>query len=166
MNRKDPTMRFPVNTPTAGSIVRWAGLLAVVLAIIGGIMGMHMVNGAPAVSSAHSGMSAAMMAQAMTKHSSSTVHLAAESDHSTGASALGQVNGVSECGCSPDGCADSMAMHGDCTPTVSSAVLHVPLPGTLTTHAPGTGFAVVAGYKSSDRSPDPPSLEKLSISRT
>lgn len=159
-------MCFPLNAPTAGAFLRWGGLLAIVLAVIGGIMGMHVVNGAPAVSSAPSGMSAAMMAQGMTKHSSTPVHLAAESDHSTTASALGQANAMPKCGCSPAGCAASMAMHGDCTPTVSSPVLHVPLPGTLSTHAPGTGFAVVAGHKSSDRSPDPPSLEKLSISRT
>lgn len=159
-------MRFPLNAPTAGAFLRWGGLLAVVLAIIGGIMGMHVVNGAPAVASAHSGMSAAMMAQGTAKHSISPVHLAAESGHPTGAAALGQANVVSECGCSPEGCAASMAMHGDCKPTVSSPVLNLPLPGTLTTHAPGTGFTVVAGYKSSDRIPDPPSLEKLSISRT
>ncbi|ALO67039.1 hypothetical protein AS189_11705 [Arthrobacter alpinus] len=159
-------MRFPNNAPTAGAFLRWGGLLAVVLAIIGGIMGMHVVNGAPAVASAHSGMSAAMMEQAMTKHSSSPVHLAAEAGHSTSASALGQVNAAPECECSSDGCAASMAMHGDCTPTVSPPVLNLPLPGTLSTHAPGTGFAVAPGHKSSDRIPDPPSLEKLSISRT
>lgn len=159
-------MRMSINLPTAWSLLRWGGLLAVVLAIIGGLVGMHVVNGAPAVSTAPSGMSAAMMAPGLTEQSSTHVHSAAESGHSTGASALGQVNDVPECGCTPDGCAASMAMHGDCTPTVSSAVLNLPLPGTLTTHGHGTGFAVVPGHKSSDRIPDPPSLEKLSISRT
>ncbi|NVN00274.1 hypothetical protein [Arthrobacter sp. SDTb3-6] len=159
-------MRFPINLPTAGSLLRWGGLLAVVCAIIGGIMGMHVVNGAPAVSAAPSGMSAAMMAQGTAKHSSTPVHIAVESGHSTSAAALGQVNAVPDCGCSPAGCAASMAMHGDCTPTVSSPVLNLPLPGTLSIHAPGTGFAVVPGHKSSDRIPDPPSLAKLSISRT
>ncbi|POH57159.1 DUF6153 family protein [Arthrobacter glacialis] len=159
-------MRMPYDWPTAGPIVRWAGLLAVVLAIIGGIMGMHVVNGPPAVSAAPSSMTAAMMTHALTEQSSTPVHLAAESGHSTSASALGQVNAVPECDCSPAGCAAAMAMHGDCTPTISSLVLHVPLPGTLSTHATGTAFAGVPGHKSSDRSPDPPSLTKLSISRT
>ncbi|MHA7306846.1 hypothetical protein ACX80E_16645 [Arthrobacter sp. TMN-49] len=159
-------MRFALNAPTAGALLRWAGLLAVVLAIIGGILGMHVVNGAPAVSAEPSGMSVAMMAQGMTKHSSTPVHHAAESGHSPSAAALEQVNAVPECGCSPDGCAASMAMHGDCTPIVSSPVLNLPLPGTLTTCAPGTGFAVAPGNKAADRIPDPPSLEKLSISRT
>ena len=151
---------------TAGALLRWGRLLAVVLAIVGGIIGMHVLNAPPAVSAAPSGMSAAMVGQDMTKHSSTPAHLAAESGHSTSVSALGQVNAVPECGCSPDGCAASMAMHSDCTPTLSSPALNLPLPRTLTTHAPGTGYAVVPGHKSSDRIPDPPALEKLSISRT
>lgn len=159
-------MRFPHNSPTAGSFLRWAGLLAVVLAIIGGLMGMHVLNGAPAVSTAPSGMSAAMMTHGMAEQSSTHVQDAAETAHAASAAALGHVNAVPDCGCSPDGCAAAMAVHGDCTPTVSSSVLHVPLPGTLSTHTAGTTFVVVPGHKSSDRIPDPPSLEKLSISRT
>ncbi|MHA7176906.1 hypothetical protein ACX80D_09640 [Arthrobacter sp. Sr24] len=112
------------------------------------------------------GMSAAMMAQGTAKHSSNPVHLAAESDHSTSASVLGQVNAVPECGCSPDGCAASMAMHEDCTPTLSSAALNVPLPGTLSTHGAGTAFAAIPGHPAADRLQEAPSLEKLSISRT
>ena len=159
-------MRFPLNAPTAGSFVRWGGLLAVVLAIIGGLMGMHVLNGAPAVSASSSSMSAAMVTHGMTGHSSTPVHSVAETAHTASAASLGHVNAVPDCGCTLDGCAAAMAMHGDCTPTLSSPVLHVPLPGTLCTHAAGTSFAVVPGHKSSDRIPDPPSLEKLSISRT
>ncbi|MDD0856693.1 hypothetical protein NHF46_00600 [Arthrobacter alpinus] len=36
--------------PIAGSLLRWAGLLFVVFAVVGGIVGMHGINGASTAS--------------------------------------------------------------------------------------------------------------------
>ena len=48
-------MRTPHDLPAAGSLLRWCGLLFVVLAIVGGILGMHGLNGAPGASMGHGG---------------------------------------------------------------------------------------------------------------
>lgn len=159
-------MHFPPSATRVGAFLRWGGLFAVVLAIVGGILGMHVVNGVPAVAAAPAGMSGAMMTQGMSQSSSTAVHRSAESGHSPHTSVSETLSTVPACACLPDGCAASMAMHGDCTPTLSAPALNVPLPGTLSTHGAGTAFAVVTVHPAADRLPDAPSLEKLSISRT
>lgn len=160
-------MRIPYDLPSAGLILRWIGLLAVVLAIIGGIVGMHGLNGAPTHSMAAGATGhTTIAADSLTTAQPTVSHTAWESDHPANEATLVSQVLQPEADCPLAECTYVMAMHGSCIPNVSSPALHVPLPGTLSTHAPGAAFALVPGAKSADRIPDPPSLEKLSISRT
>ena len=161
-------MRTPHDLPAAGSLLRWCGLLFVVLAIVGGILGMHGLNGAPGASMGHGGpgSTAHTIGGMAIQPALPSVHAAPESCRPAGAAALGLAGAPAGAACSPAECAGAMPMHGACIPAPASPVPNVPLPGILATHAPGARYAVVPGHKSADRSPDPPSLSKLSISRT
>ena len=161
-------MRTPHGLPAAGSFLRWCGLLFVVLAIVGGILGMHGLNGAPGASLGHGGPAAAAHAVegVAVQPAPPPVHAPRESCRPAGATALVDAGAPAGAACSPAGCAGAMPMHGACIPAPASLVPNVPLPGILTTHAPGAGYAAAPGHKSADRSPDPPSLSQLSISRT
>lgn len=158
-------MRISKDLSIVGAFLRWGGLITVVLAIMGGILGMHVVNGTPAAPMGHSGTSVAVVADGMASQTADG-HLASSTDHFPDAEVLGHPYSAPACGCSPTDCTSSMAMHEDCTPNLSSTMLNVPLPGLLSTQAAGTAFVPVPGYKAADRIPEPPSLKKLSISRT
>ena len=161
-------MRTPHDLPATGSFLRWCGLLLAVLAIVGGILGMHGLNGAPGASMGHGspGSTAHTVEGMAIQPAPPSVHAAPESCRPAGAAALGVAGAPVGAACSPAECAGAMPLHGACIPAPVSLVPTVPLPGILTTHAPGAGYAVVPGHKSADRSPDPPSLSQLSISRT
>lgn len=161
-------MRMTFDLSAVGSFLRWGGLLFVVIAVVGGIVGMHGINGASTASivgggSGHTAMAVDGMAVQATHASSPT---ASECAPPVDTATLEMQGFLHEADCSPAECTDVMAMHETCIPNVNSPALNIPLPGTLNTHAPGAVFALVPGYKAADRIPDPPSLEKLSISRT
>ncbi|WP_411804891.1 DUF6153 family protein [Arthrobacter sp. LAPM80] len=136
-------MRSCHDVSTTGSLLRWGGLLSVVLAIVTGLLGMHMIGGAQAAPVIAVSMSVPALPPALTAQS------AAESAHAM-----------------PSGCEATMAMHGACVPSIGPAVLSVPPPVISTQLAAPAVFAPAPGHKSGDRAPDPPSLNQLSISRT
>lgn len=157
-------MRISKDLSKVSTFLRWGGLCVLVLAIIGGILGMHVVNASPVTPMGHHGISTAVVADGMTSQPAA-VHVAA-TDHPSSADAQAHNHAVPACGCFPEDCTSAMAMHGDCTPNLSSTTLDVPLPGLLSTQAAGTAFVAIPGHKNVDRIPEPPSLQKLSISRT
>lgn len=157
-------MRSHHSSLTAGSLLRWGGLLAVVFALALGILGMHVIGGVQAASMTPAAMHstvAAPAAAALERPVSTHAHGMAEAH-----SVPSQPGPLAACGCMPSGCAPSMAMHGACVPSVGVAVLSVPVPGTSTQLAAPAVYTAVPGHKSSGRVPDPPSLNQLSISRT
>ncbi|MCQ9164157.1 hypothetical protein [Arthrobacter sp. STN4] len=165
-------MRSSYHLPSVGSLLRWGGLLAVVLAIVGGILGMHVIGGAPAgamtpatVSSAVATAGVSATVSPLAAHPAPS-HALPAGDLTVGPAKPGHQGSPVVCGCSPAGCDASMAMHGACVPSFGPAVLSVPLPGTLSHFSTGTAYVLIPGYKSGDRVPDPPSLTQLSISRT
>lgn len=147
----------------AGSLLRWVGLLGVVLAVMGGLLGMHVVAGgsSPAGQPASGPMSmpatfthvmvdAADLADAVAAHNAVHSSPAIKAAYS----------------CPGTGHTADMAVHADCTPSPGSLSPGVPPPGTLTKVAPGMAFLVAVRHASADRHADPPSLSELSISRT
>lgn len=161
-------MHMCYSLPAAGSVLRWCGLLFVVIAIVGGIVGMHGINGAPAASivaggSGYTAITVEGMAVQPTPASSPT---ALDCAPPVGTAALELQGFLPEANCLLAACTFAMAIHGGCIPTLSSPELNVPLPGTLSTHSAGTAFTVGSGDQSSERVPDRPSLTQLSISQT
>lgn len=153
-------MRITFDLPTAGVLLRWGGLLAVVLAIIGGLVGMHVVaGGSPATTSMSMGSPAA------------SNHVMPDGDHLadavvTHSAAHNPAPIKAAFNCPATENTAGMAMPSGCTPTLSSTALTIPLPGTLTQFAPGAAFLPALRHTAADRSLDPPSLEQLSINRT
>lgn len=145
----------------ASTFLRRAGLFSLVLALIAGIFGMHVMNGHHITH----GPATAMRAASSTGH----LHPAGEGAHGITADA-GHAAAVhvspAEAGC-PDGDGSGIqVMTVGCTPSVKTGTLAAPAPGTSV-----LGSAVVragqAGPASpSDHRPDSPSPCELSISRT
>ncbi|WP_218714137.1 DUF6153 family protein [Arthrobacter sp. BF1] len=149
-----------------GPSLRWGSLVVVVLAIIGGIFGMHVINSMPAGSMTPGGMVSAATSPQVTIQPNDP-HTGLTEDMTVGGTtALDTTGHELLCGCSPAACPASMDMHQGCVPMFGSAVVSVPLPGTLTYLAPGAAFLAASSYTPAHRSPDPPSLTQLSISRT
>ena len=165
-------MRSRHDLPTAGSLMCWSGLLAVVLAIAGGILGMHVIGGAQTGAMTPANVSSAVATAGATATATpvsarpAPSHALPAGDLAVGPAMPSHQGNPVGCGCSAAGCDASMAMHGACVPSFGPAVLSIPLPGTLSHFSTGTAVVVVPGYKSGDRVPDPPSLNQLSISRT
>ncbi|GAA4659940.1 DUF6153 family protein [Arthrobacter cryoconiti] len=152
-------MRSRHIVPTVGSLLRWGGLLAVVLAVVGGILGMHVIGGAQAAPMTAASMSGAVEAPVVaTPPVTGSVHAMPADGVVAGPGGPSQVGPLTVCGC--------MAMHGACVPSLGAAVLSVPLPSGSTQLSSPAVLTAMPGHKSSDRFPDPPSLNQLSISRT
>lgn len=151
-----------------GPSLRWGRLAVVVLAIIGGILGMHVISSMPTAPTNPTGMvGAATAPQVMIQPAPNNPHTAhTEGTAAGGITVLDPTEHALLCGCSPTACPASMDMHQGCVPMFGSAVVSVPLPGTLTYLAPGAAFLAASSYTPAHRSPDPPSLTQLSISRT
>jgi hypothetical protein len=155
-------------------MLRWGGLMIAVLAIVAGILGMHVTSGAPAVPMAHANMDSAatdsaptMMRPPATSTTSTSLGAADEPSEASRATHVPAPAPASiVCGCTPSACAADMAMHGSCELSLGGAALNAPQPGTITWLVAPASRASAAGYKSADRRRDPPSLEQLSISRT
>lgn len=154
----------------ASAFLHRAGLLAGILAVLAGILGMHVITGSHSMHSP-----AALTAAAGT--GAGHTHSAAAHDHadpaitnaspaqlsSDGHMAPGIV--VEQCSCS-DSCAGMHTMTVSCTPTGKTGSLAAPLPGTsvVGVNSDTSGPGAVPGSYS--YLPGCPSPGELSISRT
>ncbi len=152
-------------TPGISSFLRWGGLLAATVAIIGALLGMHVIGGpqgTPITSVPAPGPVAAGMMADSTPAAGRNVPAAASV---SGPILLDEQPAPALCGCLP-GCSGSMAMDGVCTPMFA--------PATVTAPTPPTGILGYTSWPASSPSdqtdyehiPDGPSLNELSISRT
>lgn len=153
----------PMRKPAA-ALTR-AALLSAIVALLAGLLGMHVFAGAHAsIWPSASGTDAASTASA---HTASAHPLSghADSGHS-GPAALHQTpEPTSSCVCAGD-CGDQHAAHETCTPAPSGASLSAPPPGTAVLEdqprsAPATDQERPYSYL-----PATPTPSELSISRT
>ncbi|CAI3796873.1 hypothetical protein [Pseudarthrobacter sp. MM222] len=153
----------------ATSFLERAGLLAGILTVLAGILGMHVMTGSHSM---HSAAAITAAAGAATVHTGTAaadghpVHGTADtaSSRRTGVE-IAASSSVQECSCS-DGCTSMQTMTVTCTPLAKTGSLSVPLPGAgifgsiSNARAPG---AVPLAYSYLPGSPSP---GQLSISRT
>ena len=153
-------MRMIHDLPTKEVLLRWCGSLAVVFAIIGGLLCMHIVAGgslaAPQLGMESPAASSLVMPDGDHVADAVVTHSAAHRPTPVNASF----------NCPATEHTADMSVLGGCTPAVGSTALSVPLPGTLTHLGPSAAFLLEPKHKAEDRALDPPSLEQLSISRT
>lgn len=154
--RRVPGIRF---------FLRWGGLLAATVAIVGGLLGMHVLGGAqgtPMTSvSAAVPVAAGMMADsspAVARNVSAKVAV-------SGPILPDKPPAPVICGCT-QGCSGSMAMDGVCTPRFVPATLTAPIPNTGALEYIGWPSVSSSGQTDYGNIPDCPSLNQLSISRT
>ncbi|MBT2549659.1 hypothetical protein [Arthrobacter sp. ISL-65] len=146
----------------------WAGGLAAVLAVVAGILGMHVITGNHSVHSM-SAMSAGTAGTLQAMHTDSAAE--GHSDHlASGTQAVQTAPGHELAGGSVDPCCGSctgvQAVTVSCTPSAKSGSLAAPLPGTTVFGAiPGAAAPgpVAGGYSYLPGSPSP---GDLCISRT
>lgn len=146
-----------------------AGLLTCILAVLAGILGMHVITGSHGMHSP----AALTAAHAATDHAGSTVadgHAAhgtpgtSSGHHSSGGHNADSVSGE-ECACS----GNSAGMHSmtvSCTPSGKTGSLAIPVPGTAVFGAVSSAGAPAAVPASYPYLPGSPSPGELSISRT
>ncbi len=136
-----------------------AGILAGVLAIMGGIFGMHVMTGNHAAHSHESLGTASAPAAAAPDHAGHHALVPPAADHGAGVDVLAQ------CSCSGS-CSGMQAMGATCTPSAKTASFTAPPPGDagLAVNArAGFNLAAPATYSYLPGSPSP---GDLSISRT
>jgi hypothetical protein len=146
----------------ATAFLRRAGMLSLVLALIAGIFGMHVMAGhhlmhgqAGAVTAVSAGPS---------QHS----HAPGEAAHVTAAARPGVVDEISaSSGCPAGDCSGTQAMTVSCIPSGKTGTLAAPVPGTAVLAAAPVraGPAGPVSGRSAHR-PDTPTPCELSISRT
>ncbi|MET4901617.1 DUF6153 family protein [Paenarthrobacter sp. CC6] len=150
---------------TSGSTLLSVGLLAAVLALIAGILGMHVMTGAH---SAHAGTT---VSEAGTSAAGTTVtghdnHGPAPQENAVvQLTMLGDAASPAQCSCSGN-CSSQHAMATSCIPTVAPGGLTAPLPNTsISITTPSSESANAPSIPWSYR-PGSPSPGELSISRT
>ncbi|HET6240460.1 MAG TPA: hypothetical protein VFD99_00540 [Arthrobacter sp.] len=145
--------------------LRRAGLLAGILALVAGILGMHTMPGFHSMPAATPAVGTALQVQGPTVgHSGHSADWIAVPEASTMAGTAAVA--WSGCGCTdPDGCTTMSAMGAACTPSLGNAFLAAPAPGTaaLGAHDLGTATDATASYFYLPAGPSP---GELSISRT
>ncbi|MDO5862995.1 MULTISPECIES: DUF6153 family protein [Paenarthrobacter] len=151
---------------TSGSALLSVGLLAAVIALIAGILGMHVMTGDH---SAHAGMtvSEAGTSAAGTSITGHDNHGPAPQENALvpERTVLGDVASPTQCSCSGN-CASQHAMAASCIPSVAPGGLTAPLPDTsVSITAPSSESANAPSIPWSYR-PGSPSPGELSISRT
>ncbi|MFB9163705.1 hypothetical protein [Arthrobacter psychrochitiniphilus] len=156
------TLRLPV------FLLRWVGLITLAAAIVGGLLGMHVIGSAQAapMASVHISTAAADVAGAPARAHPAASLTMSVADHDEVAAVASPHGNMNVCGCSPLGCEMPMASHGDCIPFAGAATPAAPQPGLVPDPAAGPTVSGHEGYKCAGRVPDPPSLTQLSISRT
>lgn len=149
------------------AFLRRAGLLAGILAVLAGILGMHVITGSH---STHSPAALTAATGAVHTHSEATgghaepgITGTSPAHHSSGGHTAPSVV-VEQCSCSA-----SCAMHTmtlSCTPSGKTGSLSVPLPGTAVFGVISSATAPEAVPGSYSYRPGSPSPGELSISRT
>lgn len=162
-------MTAPHRNVTSAFIHR-AGLLAGILAVLAGILGMHVITGGHSMHSPV-GLTAAAGAGAGHAHSAAA-HVHAEQGVANASPAQHSSDGhtahsivAEQCSCS-DSCASMHTMTVSCTPSGKTGSLSVPLPGTAVFGVIATATAPGAVPGSYSYRPGSPSPGELSISRT
>jgi hypothetical protein len=164
------------------SALRHVTLLAGLLGIIAGLLGMHVLAGLHGTHSqaAHAGPAHTSAATAATPHFMPADHAHAGHSPATEAAAAGPVaappvtaasvtvDGTpmpASCTCQ-GGCAEKPALHLDCTPSGSSATLSPPPPCTTVVQTQPWAAAIADKQMPSAHIPGSPTPNDLSISRT
>lgn len=141
------------------------GLVAVLLAIVAGILGMHVLTGDHSTHTAAAAPPSGINAHVL---SSATHHGAPSSSDRHSTAATGDADGWTgaSCICSGD-CAGQDAGHGaDCTPLPKAGTLAVPEPGSSGLSVQPAGTVRFAAFAAWNHVPGSPSPGELSISRT
>lgn len=156
--------------PAAGAaaVLRRTALLAGILAVIAGFLGMHILAGLHGThgQAAHPASAASVMpaARAHTGHSPAAAAPAAPPVFATTVT-VGGTPMPASCTCQ-GGCAEKPAAHVDCTPSVSGASLSLPPPGTTVVRSQPWATGVAVQWALSAHIPGSPTPNDLSISRT
>ncbi|MBT2521160.1 hypothetical protein [Arthrobacter sp. ISL-28] len=154
----------------ASAFLHRAGLLAGILAVLAGILGMHVMTGShsmhsPTALTAAAG-AATVPAESTTAHGH-TAHGPADTSSaqlsSSGHTAASVA--VEQCSCS-DNCTSMHTMTVSCTPSAKTGSLSAPLPGTAVLGIISNARAPGAVSHSYSYRPGSPSPGELSISRT
>lgn len=158
---------MPAGTrPHPLALLRRAALLASLLALIAGFLGMHILSDPHSLHSGAGSTQANGSTETLRSTHSHDGPLPSEARNlGTTSVTLGGTPVPPSCVCS-DGCSEKPAAHPDCTPSPAGASLNAPQPGTalLATQPLATARA--------DRNPDyayqpaSPTPRELSISRT
>jgi len=152
----------------AHSFLRGAGLLAGILAIIAGILGMHAITGTHTMHSQAAitgAITTDMVPAASAVHESHPDHPAPAASHAHLVTGADGVDSSEQCSCSGS-CSSSHGMTASCTPSAKTGSLSAPLPGTAFSGVSSTPAAAdtLTGHWS--YLPGGPSPGELSISRT
>lgn len=147
-----------------------AGLFAALLAVIAGILGMHVMTGTHGT---HSPVTAAVPALTPTTGTGHAESTPGHAGHGTPGGTVGYsqpsvqdaAGTLEQCSCSGS-CANGHAMTAACTPTAKTGSFSAPSPGTTVIAVISSGAAdgMVPGLW--PYLPDTPSPGQLSISRT
>ncbi|MDN4643163.1 hypothetical protein [Arthrobacter sp. PsM3] len=172
-----------VSPAGAASALRRAVLLAGILAVLAGFLGMHILSGSHGMHSQepHPGSAS----QAAAEHSAASTTAPAHDGHASHNTVLtapptaaatpvpvtpasvtvGGTEVPPSCVC-PGGCADNSAVHVDCTPSPAGASLSAPPPGTTPLAMQSWTPALAARPPGRSYHPGTPTPRDLSISRT
>jgi hypothetical protein len=158
-------MTAPKRGDFTNTFLRRAGLFATLLAVIFGILGMHVMTGThfpatvtAAVLTPTTGAGHAESTPGHAGHGTPVTTLAYPSNQDAAATS-------EQCSCSGS-CVDGHAMTAACTPTAKTGSFTAPLPGTtvIAVISGGAADGMIPGLWS--YLPDTPSPGELSISRT
>lgn len=152
---------------TAPALLRRTGLLAGILAVLAGILGMHVLTGTHSMHSPAALTAAASGATGAAAGHGHAAHGAAATSPTHVASGGHDVASISvePCSCS-DSCASTHTMTVSCTPSGKTGSLSVPLPGTAVFDVASNARAPGALPATYSYLPGSPSPGELSISRT
>ncbi|GAA3325972.1 DUF6153 family protein [Paeniglutamicibacter sulfureus] len=163
-------MRTTPAPSARGPFLSTLGLMAMVLAIVAGLLGMHVLGGIPVTAMESASMPSPAATTSPTvqatvpNHAASTDILPAA--HLVADALLPAPQGM------PMGCdgfpsdGHSMGSHEMCVPAFGPDLPNLPPPRILAWTPTVTAFTSAPGPKSEGRIPDPPSLAELSILRT
>lgn len=143
---------------------------AMVLALLAGLFGMHVLNSIQLPHAAQNSSFTAHTASTTTalERHHQLVSLTERQVPSIGSNAASAVvQDMTEHCINPENApATHLLMHGECTPTLGIYGPSIEPPGTRAKLSDAPEWTAPQSYKRMDRVPEPPSLTKLSISRT
>ena len=150
------------------ALLRYALVLAGLLAVVLGLLGMHVLAGSHGM---HAQAASGSTATSTVSHADAQVHAAHAELSVTPASAppasapIGGTDAVPSCVCQ-GGCAEKPTVHAGCTPSPAGSSLSAPQPGS--TFLGGGSWTAVQADRPADYAylPGTPTPRDLSISRT